>query len=51
MSHPDYTDAELLNEIKVAQRDKDIERAKSLMMVFSERSLARVKAKVANDVA
>ena len=49
MSNPELSDEQLLNEAKTAHREKDIERAKRLFAEFSERSLAKVKAKVAND--
>lgn len=51
MSNAELSDEQLLAEIKVAQLGKDVERAQSLVTTFSERSLARVQAKVANDPA
>ena len=51
MSNPELSDYQLLGEAKAALREKDIERAKPLFAEFSERSVAKVKAKVANDPA
>ncbi|WP_169833096.1 hypothetical protein [Sphingomonas panacis] len=51
MSNTELTDDQLLEAAKAALRDKDRERAKPFLAEFSERSLARVKAKVANDLA
>lgn len=51
MSNPELSDYQLLDEARAALREKDIERAKPLFAEFSERSVAKVKAKVANDPA
>ena len=49
MSNTEFDDCELLNLAAAAIREKDPERAKPLLAEFSERSVARVKARVAND--
>jgi hypothetical protein len=51
MSNADLNDRQLLREAITAYRKKNIERARPLFAEFSERSIARVKAKVANDPA
>ncbi|WP_267395134.1 MULTISPECIES: hypothetical protein [unclassified Sphingomonas] len=51
MSNTALSDHRLLNEAKAALRGKDGERAKALFDKISERSVARSKAKVANDPA
>jgi hypothetical protein len=51
MSNTDLSDRQLLDAARAAFHAKDLERAKPLFAEFSERSVARVKAKVANDVA
>lgn len=51
MSNTALSDHWLLNEAKAALREKDGERVKALFDKFSERSVARSKAKVANDPA
>ncbi|WEK02377.1 MAG: hypothetical protein P0Y59_12060 [Candidatus Sphingomonas phytovorans] len=51
MSNADLNDRQLLREAIAAFREKDIERARPLFAEFSERSVARVKARVANDPA
>lgn len=50
MSNTDLSDLQLLNDAKAALRDKDKHRAAALWAEFCERSVARVKAKVANDL-
>lgn len=49
MSNTELTDHQLLAEIKAAVREKDSNRAKAFAAEFSERSLARNKARAAND--
>jgi hypothetical protein len=51
MSNTALSDHRLINEAKAALREKDGERAKAFFDKFSERSVARSKAKVANDPA
>lgn len=51
MSSADLSDFQLLREAFAAVRAKNIERAKPLFAEFAERRVAKVKAKVANDVA
>ena len=51
MSNADLSDRQLLSEALTAFREKNIERAKPLFAEFSERRVAKVKAKVANDLA
>jgi hypothetical protein len=51
MSNTELSDRRLLDIAKAALREKDGERAKALFAEFSERSVARDKAKVANDTA
>lgn len=51
MSNADLNDRQLLREAIAAFREKNIERARPLFAEFYERSVARVKAKVANDPA
>ena len=51
MSNADLSDRQLLRDAIAALRDKNMERAKLLFAEFSERRLARIKAKVANDLA
>jgi hypothetical protein len=51
MSNTELDDYQLLDQAKAAFRGKDMERAKPLLSEFSKRSVARVKAKVANDPA
>jgi hypothetical protein len=51
MSNTKLSDHQLLDKAKAALREKDGERAKLLFAEFSERSVASVKAKVANDPA
>ena len=51
MNKPELSDYQLLGEAKAALREKDIKRAKPLFAKFFERSVAKVKAKVANDPA
>ena len=51
MSTPELSDNQLLAEAKVALREKNGKRAKVFFAEFSERSLARNKARVANDAA
>ena len=50
MSDTKLSDCQLLHEAKKAFRKKDTERAKHLAAEIEERSLAKNKAKVANDV-
>jgi hypothetical protein len=51
MSNTEMSDHQLLDKAKTAIHEKDGERAKVLFAEFSERSVARNKAKVANDPA
>jgi hypothetical protein len=51
MSNTELNDHQLLAGAKAALRQKDGERAKAFFAKFSERSLARNKARVANDPA
>ncbi|MEP9360067.1 hypothetical protein [Sphingomonas sp. KR3-1] len=51
MSNAELTDRQLLNEVRAAFRERARERAKPFLAEFSRRSLARDKAKVANDIA
>ncbi|MBW8843216.1 MAG: hypothetical protein JF608_15740 [Sphingomonadales bacterium] len=51
MSNTDLSDLQLLREAIAAFRTKNIERAKPLFAKYAERRLARIKTKVANDVA
>ncbi len=50
MSDAELSDSQLLEAARIAFREKDIERAKPLFAKFLERSSARIRAKVANDV-
>ncbi|MDB5678076.1 hypothetical protein [Sphingomonas bacterium] len=49
MSNTELSDHQLLDVAKAALREKDSERAKLLFAEFSERSVARDKARVAKD--
>ncbi|WP_168355935.1 hypothetical protein [Sphingomonas gei] len=49
MSNAELTDQQLLNEAQAAFREGGKERAKPFLVEFSRRSVARDKAKVAND--
>ena len=49
MSTTELSDHQLLANGKAALREKDGERAQALFAEFSKRSVARSKAKVAND--
>lgn len=51
MSNAELSDRQLLAEAKAAIREKDFEHAKPFLAEFSNRSLARDKAKAANDPA
>lgn len=51
MSNAELTDHQLLNEAKAAFRERGRECAKPFLAEYSRRSLARDKAKVANDIA
>jgi hypothetical protein len=51
MSNADLTDQQLLSQAGAALREKDKERAKPFLVEFSERSVVRDKARVANDTA
>ena len=51
MSNAELSDHQLLDEAKTALRQKDGDRAKGLFTEHSKRSIARDKAKVANDSA
>lgn len=51
MSIAELTDQQLLNEAKAAYRDGGKELAKPFLVEFSRRSVARDKAKAANDPA
>ncbi|MFA6125178.1 MAG: hypothetical protein WCS75_13115 [Sphingomonas sp.] len=51
MSNLQYNDAQLWREIIAAYLGKDKKRAKFFMTIFCERSLARAKARMANDPA
>lgn len=51
MNSTELSDRELLDNAKAALREKGKERAKVLLAKFSKRSVARDKAKVANDPA
>lgn len=51
MSNTELSDYQLLDKAKAALREKNGDRAKILFAEFSERSVARNKAKVANDFA
>jgi len=50
MSEADLSDRQLLLAVRAAVREKDLERAKPLFAEYAERIVARLKAKVANDV-
>jgi hypothetical protein len=49
MSNAKLTDQQLLNEAKAAFREGGKERAKPFLAEFSRRSVARDKARAAND--
>jgi hypothetical protein len=49
MSNTELSDHQLLDKAKTAFREKDRDRAKILFAEFSDRSVVRNKAKVAND--
>ena len=49
MSNIELSDHQLLDEAKAALCDKDGQRAKALFAELSGRSVARSRAKVAND--
>jgi len=51
MSNADLSDPELFRAALAAFREKNIERARPLFAEYAERRVARVKAKVANDLA
>lgn len=51
MSNSELSDRQLLDQVRAAVREKNMERAKPLVAEFAARSVARVKAKVANDTA
>jgi hypothetical protein len=51
MSNTELSGHQLLDKAKTALREKDEERVKGLFAEYSERSVARDKAKVANDPA
>jgi len=51
MSNAELSDHQLLDKAKTALRVKDRNRAKVLFAEFSDRSVARNKARVANDPA
>jgi len=51
MSNARLSDRQLLAEAVAAFRKKDFKRAKPFLAEFSKRSLAKYKAKVANDTA
>jgi hypothetical protein len=51
MSNTELSDHQLLYKAKTALREKDGERANGLFSEYSKRSVARDKAKVANDPA
>ena len=51
MSNAELSDHQLLDKAKAALRDKDGDRAEVLFAEFSDRSVARNKARVANDLA
>jgi len=50
VSEADLSDRQLLLAVRAAVREKDLERAKPLFAEYAERSVVRLKAKVANDV-
>ena len=51
MSNADLSDRQLFRDAVIAFREKDIERAKPLFDEYAARRVAKVKARVANDVA
>jgi hypothetical protein len=51
MSNVELSDHQLLDKAKTALRQKDGDRAKGLFTEYSKRSVARDRAKVANDPA
>ena len=51
MSNDELSDRQLLDAACAAVREKGLEQAKPLFAEYAARSVARVKAKVANDVA
>ena len=51
MSYVELSDRQLLDKVRAAAREKNMERAKPFLAEFCERSVAKVKAKVANDTA
>ena len=50
MSNAELSDRKLLHAALTAFREKDLERAKPLFAEYTERSVARLRAKAANDV-
>jgi hypothetical protein len=51
MSSTELSDRQLLAEVKAAVREKRLDRAKLFFDELHTRGLARLKAKVANDIA
>ena len=51
MSYIELSDRQLLDQARAAVREKNMDRTKPLFAEFAERSVTRVKAKVANDTA
>jgi hypothetical protein len=50
MSNIDLSSRQLFDQAKAAVREKNMERAKPLFAELAARSLAEVRAKVANDI-